>query len=267
MLIVGVALATAPSGDQGHLAAVALVGAAAGLAATSVGVYGGVLVPGLLVLGVPAGVAAVLSLTIQPLVIPLGAASHAAVGHVRRSITVPLVVGGVVGSVTGAGFATVLPADLVTRAVALAIVIVGVVVLLSLRISGSRTTVSDPPASRIGSIGLVAGFSSGVSGAGWGPIGVKLLILSRIEPRIAIGSSLVGRIPIALAAVLTYAITSIGGDRFSIDLRMLATLVASSGGAMLPGTLIVGRVDRAKLSAGIAVLSIALALPSVFGAG
>ena len=88
-------VATAPAGERGFLAAAAIVAAVAGLSATSIGVFGGVLVPGLLLLGVPPAVAAPLSLLLQVVVIPLGATSHAAVGHVKRSITVPLIIGGV----------------------------------------------------------------------------------------------------------------------------------------------------------------------------
>jgi len=63
-----------------------------------IGVFGGVLVPGLLLLGVEPRVAAPLSLLLQVIVIPLGATSHAAIGNVQRSIAVPLIVGGVIAA-------------------------------------------------------------------------------------------------------------------------------------------------------------------------
>src|SRR5258706_10931627 len=77
-------IATAPGSDRLVLAAAALVAAAAGLSATSIGVFGGVLVPGLLLLGIEPRVAAPLSLLLQVIVIPLGATSHAAIGNVQR---------------------------------------------------------------------------------------------------------------------------------------------------------------------------------------
>ena len=54
---------------------------AAGLSSTAIGVYGGVLVPGLLLLGIDARFVAALSLFLQVLVIPLAAGSHVQAGQ------------------------------------------------------------------------------------------------------------------------------------------------------------------------------------------
>ena len=218
--IAGLALAAAvvlvaPADEGPFLVAAALLAAAAGLSATSVGIHGGLLVPGLFLLGVEPRVAAPVSLLLQVLSIPVGAASHAAVGHVQRSITGPLTMGGVVGSVNSALLASSIPADLVTRAVAFVVILVGVIVLATLRAGYAAGYVDHEeihPA-RIGGVGAVAGLASGIPGVGWGPVGVTLLIVSRIDPRHAIGSSLVGRAVMAVAAVATYAIgaATLGG--------------------------------------------------------
>jgi uncharacterized protein len=260
-------VATAPAGERLGLAAAGVVAAAAGLSATSIGVFGGVLVPGLLLLGVPPAVAAPLSLLLQVVVIPLGATSHAAVGHVRRSITVPLIIGGVAGSVGGALLASSVSAEVVARAVSLVIVVVGLIVLANVISGPAAGPVEhvDVHATRIGTIGGVAGFASGISGAGWGPIGVKLLIVSGIEPRYAIGSSLVGRIAMAVAAVATYALVAIGRGSVAIDPRLFAVLLCASAAAMVPGTMVIARVGRRRAAAGVAILSIALALPTLLG--
>jgi uncharacterized protein len=260
-------VATAPDGERVGLAAAAVVAAAAGLSATSIGVFGGVLVPGLLLLGVAPAVAAPLSLLLQVVVIPLGATSHAAVGHVRRSITVPLIVGGVAGSVSGALLATSVPAEVVARAVSLVIVVVGLIVLANVRngLASGPVEHAEVHATRIGTIGWVAGFASGISGAGWGPIGVKLLILSGIEPRYAIGSSLVGRIAMAVAAIATYALVAIERGAVAIDPRLFAVLLCASAAAMVPGTMVIARVGRGRAAAGVAILSIGLALPTLLG--
>jgi uncharacterized membrane protein YfcA len=255
---------TAPPVDRPQLFGAAVVAAAAGLAATSIGVFGGVLVPGLLLLGVPPTVTAPLSLLLQVLVIPLGATTHAAVGHVRRSITLPIIVGGVAGSVGGALLASSVPANVVAKAVSLVIVIVGVIVLASVRNGyAARTTREKVHPGQIGAIGGVAGFASGISGAGWGPIGVKLLILSGLEPRHAIGSSLVGRVPMAIAAIATYALVS--GRALSFDPRLFAILLFASAAAMVPGTMVIARLGRSRAAVGVAILSIALALPTLLG--
>jgi uncharacterized membrane protein YfcA len=267
--VVVASIATAPGGDRLVLVAAALVAAAAGLSATSVGVFGGVLVPGLLLLGIEPRVVAPLSLLLQVIVIPLGATSHAAVGNVKRPIAVPLIVGGVIGGVTGALLASTVPSAVTARAVAAVIVIVGLIVLATLRTGYAAGHVDHEQVhpARIGGIGTVAGFASGISGAGWGPIGVKLLILSRIDPRHAIGSSLVGRITMAVAAIVTYALSAAATGGVTFEPRLFVVLLAASAAAMMPGTVLLTRLGRGRASALVAVLSIGLALPSLLGGG
>jgi len=264
--VVLAAIVVAPGGDRAYLVAAALVAAAAGLSASSIGVFGGVLVPGLLLLGVEPRVAAPLSLLLQVIVIPLGATSHAAVGNVQRSITVPLIAGGVVGSVAGALLSSTVPSALASQAVGMVIVLVGLIVLATLRTgyAGGYIDHEEIHSARIGGIGTVAGFASGISGAGWGPIGVKLLILARIDPRHAIGSSLVGRVAMAVAAIVTYALAR-GGVAF--EPRLFVVLLAASATAMMPGTVLIGRLGRRRAAGAVAILSIALALPSILSGG
>ena len=261
------AIAVAPAGERGFLTIATLFAAGAGLAATSIGIFGGVLVPGLLLLGLDPRVVAPLSLFLQVLVIPIGATSHHAMGHVKRHITVPLVIGGVFGSVSGALLASSVPREVVTRGVAAIIIMVGLLVLTSLRTGYAAVSVDNDKVhqSRIGGIGLVSGFASGISGAGWGPIGVKLLILSRVEPRYAIGSSLVGRIFMAAAAIATYAISAATIGGIGLEPLLVVPLLAGSVAAMIPGTQIVARLGRNRAAAAIAILSILLALPSLVG--
>jgi uncharacterized membrane protein YfcA len=269
LAVVTLVVASAPPDGRVSLLAAGAIAASAGLAATSIGVFGAVLVPGLLLLGVEPRVAAPLSLLLQVFVVPLGVTSHSAVGHVRREITMPLIGGGITGSVTGALLASSVPGELVARVVAAVIVVVGLIVLGGLRTGHADGDVDHERVRpvRIGAIGTVAGFASGISGAGWGPIGVKLLILSRIEPRHAIGSSLVGRVAMALAAIATYAATATASGTPSIDLHLFVVLLAASATAMLPGTLLIARLGRGPAAASVAVLSIALALPTLVGGG
>jgi hypothetical protein len=264
VVVVG-SLWVTPDANRGHVLLATLVAVVAGLSATTIGVYGGILVPGLLLLDVDPRFAAPLSLLLQVLVIPIGATSHYRLGNVKRSITLPLLVGGVVGSATGALFASAVPGDIVARMVSFVIVAVGVIVLFSLRsgYAGGSVENEEVHAARIGGIGLTAGFASGISGAGWGPIGVKLLILARIEPRHAIGSSLVGRIFMALTAVVTYALTAAAISGVRTEWELVLPLLAGSVAAMVPGAYVVSRIGRGRASAFVALLSIALALPSL----
>ena len=267
-LVVAGSLLNAAPDQRLYLLAVVAIAAMAGLSATTIGVFGGVLVPGLLLLGVEPRVAAPLSLVLQLIVIPIGATSHYRLGNVRRSITLPLIIGGMAGAMSGAFFASAVPGDLVARIVSLVIVLVGVIVLLSLRsgYAGGYVDHEEVHPAQIGGIGLTAGFASGLSGAGWGPIGVKLLILSRIEPRHAIGSSLVGRVFMALSAVVAYALTAWATQDVRLELWLLPPLLAGSLAAMVPGAYVVSRLGRGRASAVVALISITLALPTlIFG--
>src|SRR4051794_18331369 len=206
LIVIVATIGVAPDDQRATIFFASLVGVAAGLSSTAIGVYGGVLVPGLLLLGIDARFAAALSLFLQVLVIPLAAGSHYKMGNFSRKVALPLVIGGVIGAFIGPFFAAALPKDVIARVVAAMIVFVGAIVLATLNFKGLGQVrdENDVPNAKVGGIGLTAGFASGISGAGWGPIGVKLLILTRIDPKKAIGSSLFARIFMAAAAVVGY---------------------------------------------------------------
>ncbi len=265
LLVIVATLVAAPADERSVIVLGTLVAMAAGLASTSIGVYGGVLVPGLLLLGVDPRFAAAASLFLQVLVIPIGAGAHYRLGNVTRSIALPLIIGGVIGAFLGPFFASSLPKDVIARLVSGLIVGVGVLVLATLHWGGlgAVRAAGDVPAARVGGIGLVAGFSSGISGAGWGPIGVKLLILSRLEPRMAIGSSLFGRVFMAAAAVIGYLLSATAFAGVKPDYWLLVPLFAGSVAAMVPGAAVLSRLGRERATVAITLLSISLALPTL----
>jgi uncharacterized protein len=261
-------LVGAAPNDRPFLAAAIIVAAAAGLSATTVGVFGGLLVPGLLLLGIGPVVVVPLSLILQILVVPIGVTTHVALGNVRRSITFPLIVGGIVGSVAGALAASFVAPALVSRSISLVIIVIGLILLANIALrpmtvrEGRRT-----PTRRIGGIGVAAGFASGISGAGWGPIGVKLLLLAGVEPAEAIGSSLVGRFFMAVAAIAAYAVVAWQTPGKHLDTGLVIPLGAAALAAMVGGAALISRFDRTRASIVIACLSIGLAVPTLlFGA-
>lgn len=266
LLVLGT-LAFAPADERAPILLATLVAAASGFAAASIGVYGGVLVPGLLLMGVDPRFAAAASLFLQVLVIPLGAGAHVRLGNVTRHVAVPLIVGGMAGAFAGPFCAALLPKHVMGRAVAGTIVFVGLLVLATLRWGGlaGEHAAEQVPRSRIGAVGLVAGFASGISGAGWGPIGVKLLLLLRIEPRHAIGSSLLGRVFMATSAVAAYLLSATAFQDIDPDLWLIVPLFAGSLATMVPGVFLVSQMQRGKAVVVITLLSIALALPTLFG--
>lgn len=261
-------LVGAAPNDRPFLAAAIVVAAAAGLSATTVGVFGGLFVPGLLLLGIGLVVVAPLSLILQILVVPVGVSTHVALGNVRWPITLPLIVGGIVGSVAGAFAASFVAPALASRSISLVIIVIGLILLANIALrpmtvrEGRRT-----PTRRIGGIGVVAGFASGISGAGWGPIGVKLLLLAGVEPAEAIGSSLVGRFFMAVAAIATYAVVAWQTPGKHFDTGLVIPLCAAALAAMVGGAALISRFDRTRASVVIACLSIGLAVPTLlFGA-
>src|SRR3954471_9949111 len=179
LIVIIATIGVAPDDQRATIFFASLVGIAAGLSSTAIGVYGGVLVPGLLLLGIDARFAAALSLFLQVLVIPLAAGSHYKMGNFSKKVALPLVIGGMIGAFIGPFFAAALPKDMIARLVAAVIVGVGVLVLGTIHWGGLKSVLPTDQISRprVGGVGLGAGFASGVSGAGWGPIGVKSLIL------------------------------------------------------------------------------------------
>jgi uncharacterized protein len=261
-------LVVAPTSERPTIIWATVVALAAGLSSTAIGVYGGVLVPGLLLLGIDARFAAAASLFLQVLVIPLAAGSHYKMGNFNKKVALPLVIGGMIGAFAGPFFASTLPKDVIARLVSGMIVLVGIIVLATLRFAGLGVVRpdNDVPNARVGGIGLTAGFASGISGAGWGPIGVKLLILTRINPKQAIGSSLFARIFMAASAVVAYIISATAFQNVHADWWLVVPLFAGSIAPMIPGALVVSRLGRERATIAITVLSISLALPTlIFG--
>ncbi len=260
-----VSLALTPGDENGLLLGSWLVGLAAGIALTSVGVYGGVLVPGLLLMGVSPLFAAPLSLFLQVLIVPFGASAHVRLGNVSRPIVIPLVIGGIIGAVLGPVVASVFDAKVIAVVVEVLIIIGAVLLLVSLPLKHMQVArdPEDVPGLRVGSIGTVSGMFSGISGAGWGPMGVTLLILSRIEPRIAVGSSVFGRIFMAAAAVMSaFVLLTTGSGHFAEVVpqwELVPVILTASLATMLPGAILTSRLGRTRMSVLIATVSISLA--------
>ncbi len=272
VVIITLSVILAPADERELLLAASLLAFGAGIALTSVGVYGGVLVPGLLLLGVDPRFAAPVSLFLQVLIVPFGAGAHYRLGNVKRELVVPLVIGGVIGAFLGPVVASFFEPDVIRVAVELLIIVAAILLLVSLPLKQMQTSRpdGDVPSTRIGAIGTVSGMASGISGAGWGPMGITLLILSRIEPRFAVGSSVFGRIFMAAAAVLgaviTFSLTPGLYDEIDPQWIIVAPLLTASVAAMLPGAVLGTHLGRTRMSILIATTSITLAsLAFVFG--
>src|SRR3954453_20876136 len=265
LIVIVATIGVAPADQKATIFFASLVGVAAGLSSTAIGVYGGVLVPGLLLLGIDARFAAALSLFLQVMVIPLAAGSHYRMGNFSRKVALPLVIGGVIGAFIGPFFAAAMPKDVIARLVAAMIVFVGAIVLATLNFKGlgEVRAENDVPNAKVGGIGLTAGFASGISGAGWGPIGVKLLILTRIDPKKAIFSSLFARIFMAASAVIGYLLAATAFKDVNPNWWIVIPLFVASVAPMIPGAMLLSRLGRERATIAITILSISLALPTL----
>jgi len=265
VIVIVATIGVAPSTEKLTILLASLVGLAAGLSSTAVGVYGGVLVPGLLLLGIDPRFVAALSLFLQVLVIPVAAGSHIRLGNYSRPLFLPLLIGGVVGAFIAPFVAAQVPKDLIARLVAAMIILVGAMVFATLRYKGlgSVRPESETPRARVGGIGLVAGFSSGISGAGWGPVGMTLLILSRIDPRRAIGSSLLARVFMAASAVVGYVIAQSAFQNIVPNWWIVLPLIFASLAMMIPGAMLLARLGRERATILITTLSVLLAIPTL----
>jgi uncharacterized membrane protein YfcA len=170
-----------------------------------------------------------------------------------------------IGAFIGPFFAAALPKDVIARVVSAMIVFVGAIVLATLNFRGlGKVRVDDDvPNVRVGGIGLTAGFASGISGAGWGPLGVKMLILARIDPKKAIGSSLFARIFMAAAAVVGYVFAATAFQNVVPNWWIVIPLFVASVAPMIPGAMLVSKLGRERATVAITVLSISLALPTL----
>lgn len=264
IVIIGVLL-VAPTTERSTIFLASLVAVAAGLSSTAVGVYGGVLVPGLLLLGLDARFVAALSLFLQVLVIPIAAGSHIRLGNFSKPLVVPLIVGGVIGAFIAPFVATLIPKDMIARLVAAMIIVVGGIVFATLRFKGLGELRADDdiPKARVTGIGGIAGFASGIAGAGWGPVGMTMLILSRIDPRRAIGSSLLARVVMAASAVLGYIIAATAFQNVIPDWWVVLPLFFASIAMMIPGAMVLSRLGRERATILITTLSVLLAIPTL----
>jgi len=230
------------------LVLILLVGAVGGYLGGVVGAgIGATVVPGLVLLSVSPTVAIGSSLLLHIVIAPLGGISHYKFGHVRWKIFVPLVLTGVLGAFLGANISTRLPTDELKILIGFSTIAAGLAITIRFPKWKKRTTLQEALIQlkravgvvnlrSVALIGLVAGLSRGALGTGWGPIGVPLLILAGALPQMAIGSSLLARLFVALVGGSTY-LALIG-----IRLDVVLPLLVGGSIAILFGTLTAKRL-------------------------
>lgn len=108
-------------------------------------------------------------------------------------------------------------------------------------------------------VGVIAGFLAGLFGVGGGILMVPVLVmLMRMDQRLAHGTSLAAVVPIAVSSTLSYAISG------EVDWPVVACLAVGAVGGAVVGTHLLGFLPQKVLGWSFAVLLFATALRMVF---
>lgn len=235
-----------------------LAGAIGGYLGGVVGAgIGATVVPSLILIGVNPAVAIGSSLLLQILISPLGGLYHHKLGHVDRKIFFLLVFTGMLGAFLGASISSHLPTKELIVLVGASTIVAGVSIVIKFprpnnNGSAPKLKSNGPRVSSIALIGLVAGLSHGALGTGWGPMGVPLLILAGVVPKVAIGSSLLTRFFVALVGGSTYlALTG-------IQLNIVIPLLVGGSVAIILGASTAKRLQSKTLKRIVGIASIVL---------
>lgn len=227
--------------------------------------FGAFLVPALLLLDVEPRVAVASSLISQLVVVPLGGASHASFGHVRARVVTPLLAAGILGTALGAQFSISIDAVLLAILIAGSTILMGILVLVRGAIEREAASLREDGSLGwpvIVGIGLIAGFAAAAFGTGWGPVGVSLLLLAGTLPKLAIGSSVTARGPIALSATLAYLV--IAGPQQIVELDVLLPIVAGGAFGILAGSVVTRRLPDRRLRQAVGAAIVVLGLLVLF---
>lgn len=197
----------------GSLIAIAIVGMVSGwVTGVSAAAWGALSVPLLILLGVEPLAAISSSLAASVFLSLFGGLTHWRIDRSRIAPLIPLVLGGVGGALLGSLVSPALPTQGLRVLIGVVATVAGLALLL--RKNGLGTNdVPDAEAVKwsdrhvaIFFIGAVAGLCAGAIGAGWGTIGVALLIWTGIPPHTVVGSSLLARSLVALTATGSYTV-------------------------------------------------------------
>lgn len=270
-LLLGLALLTAiaaaaiigmhPRVSEMSIPAAFAAAAAAAFLCGSLGLgFGALLMPALILLGIEPRVAVASSLIAQLVTVPMGGASHASFGHVRARIVAPLLGSGFLGTFAGAQFSISIGEFLLAILIAVSTIVMGILVLTRgvLEVGAGRRDERAVRWHALVVIGLVAGFAASAFGTGWGPVGVSLLLLAGIAPKLAVGSSVTARAPIALSATLAYF--SLAGPQRVVELGILIPIVAGGVLGILFGSVAARHLGdrRLRRAVGFAIVTLGL---------
>ena len=191
--------------------AIAVVGIVAGwVTGISAAAWGALSVPLLILVGVEPLVAINSSLAASILLSLFGGLTHWRYDRSRVAPLLPLVLGGVGGAFVGSFLSPALPTQTLRLLIGLITLIIGGLTLARKNGNGAKngfeTVKWRERRVALFSIGALAGFCAGAFGAGWGTLGVVLMMWTGIPPHTVVGSSLLARSLVASTAASSYTL-------------------------------------------------------------
>ena len=184
-----------------------LIGLVGGALLASTGMIGPFLIPVLMLLGFPSGLARGTCLISELLMTFFSVVVHGKAKNLNKRVILAFSPGAVV-VVLGAMLSVEYSESFMRLAIALFEVVIGVIMIYSTwtQLDGQYSkNITNKTLIKLTPVSALAGFIKGFFGAGWGPIGVGLFTLVEIDPRIVVGSSLFIRLFLDSSGGLTYA--------------------------------------------------------------
>lgn len=205
-----------------------LVGLAAGIISTVLGIGGGILiVPALhFGFGIPFAEATAVSLAVITFHVPLGLWTHARRGAVDWRLAAPMAITGGVGVAAGFWLQPRIPVA------GLQFFFAAIMVLAAIRlITKLPVGQGTPGVAYLGTTGLLAGATSKLLGVGGGIVTVPMLSLRGVKSHTAVASSLV---PVFTnAALASAAAVALGLDVSLVPPMVLGALLGAPVGTMV----------------------------------
>lgn len=201
--------------------------------------YGTFTAPLLLLLGIPPMYAVPTILMTKVVLGLISGGGHRMAGNLQPDIFRSLVLTGIPGTAIGVIVSVILPQKESTALIGLIMMVVGFLTLFY-ALRGIKMGVYSEK--KIGISGVLAGFTNGISGGGYGAISATGLILGGVDPSKAVGSTLLAEALIALSGIFMYGF-------ILHEVRWIIVLALLTGGIIATpiGILTTRKMDPKKL--------------------
>jgi uncharacterized membrane protein YfcA len=222
-----------------------IVGLLGGAILSSTGTIGPFWVPALMILGIPSGVARGTCIVSELLMTLVSVIGHRKVSNIDKRVTLAFLPGALVVAL-GTSVSVEIPELLMKLSIGMFEMAIGVMMIYAavrwVNRRSSKTVNTKSTMAKLVLVAVLAGFAKGFFGAGWGPIGVGLFILLGIDPRIAVGSSLVIRLLLDGVGGMTYATMNL------VDINTVIALTLAGCVTVPLGVKLITAVSEKNLS-------------------